>query len=162
MMNHALREFLSLSQEVENRTLLEVFRNLELERSVQKVLQNGKTETLEVTLSLPKRRVFEVNVVRISSLHDEKRVEGEIGPFSILAVFHEITKLKDLEKVRQDFVGNVSHEVRTPLTIIKGYAETLLEGTLKEEVAYSFIQVIKKTFLPIRKDCGRSSDAFKD
>jgi len=52
--------------------------------------------------------------------------------------------LKELEKVRQDFVANVSHELRTPLTTIKGYAETLLGGALKEEVAFQFVQVIKR------------------
>ena len=67
-----------------------------------------------------------------------KRVRGAI------AVFHDITRLKELEKVRQDFVANVSHELRTPLTTIKGYAETLLEGALKEEVAFQFVQVIKR------------------
>ena len=45
-----------------------------------------------------------------------------------IAVFHDITRLKRLEKVRQDFVANVSHELRTPLTTIKGYAETLLRA----------------------------------
>jgi two-component system phosphate regulon sensor histidine kinase PhoR len=61
-----------------------------------------------------------------------------------IAVFHDISRLKELEKIRQDFVANVSHELRTPLTTIKGYAETLLEGALKEEVAYQFVQVIKR------------------
>jgi two-component system phosphate regulon sensor histidine kinase PhoR len=61
-----------------------------------------------------------------------------------IAVFHEITRLKELERIRQDFVANVSHELRTPLTTIKGYAETLLEGALKEEVAFQFVQVIKR------------------
>jgi len=41
-------------------------------------------------------------------------------------------------------VANVSHELRTPLTTIKGYAETLLEGAIKEDVAFQFVQVIKK------------------
>jgi two-component system phosphate regulon sensor histidine kinase PhoR len=61
-----------------------------------------------------------------------------------IAVFHDISRLKELEKVRQDFVANVSHELRTPLTTIKGYAETLLDGALKEEVAFQFVQVIKR------------------
>lgn len=62
----------------------------------------------------------------------------------MLAVFHEMTRLKELKKIRQDFVANVSHELRTPLTTIQGYTETLLEGALKEEVAYQFVQIIKK------------------
>jgi two-component system phosphate regulon sensor histidine kinase PhoR len=61
-----------------------------------------------------------------------------------IAVFHDISRLKELERIRQDFVANVSHELRTPLTTIKGYAETLLEGALKEDVAFQFTQVIKK------------------
>jgi len=66
------------------------------------------------------------------------------GVRGAIAVFHDITRLKELEKIRQDFVANVSHELRTPLTTIKGYAETLLEGALKEEVAFQFVQVIKR------------------
>jgi two-component system phosphate regulon sensor histidine kinase PhoR len=61
-----------------------------------------------------------------------------------IAVFHDITRLKELEKIRQDFVANVSHELRTPLTTIKGYAETLLDGALKEDVALQFVSVIKR------------------
>lgn len=144
MVNQALREFLSLPSEVEYRTLLEIFRNLELERAIQKVIQNGMSETLEITLPQPQKRVFEVNVVRITSLPEGKGPEEKKESFSVLAVFHEITRLKELEKIRQDFVANVSHELRTPLTTIKGYTETLLEGALKEEVAHQFVQVIKK------------------
>jgi two-component system phosphate regulon sensor histidine kinase PhoR len=61
-----------------------------------------------------------------------------------IAVFHDISRLKELERVRQDFVANVSHELRTPLTTIKGYTETLLDGALREEVAPQFLQVIQK------------------
>ena len=61
-----------------------------------------------------------------------------------IAAFHDISRLKNLERIRQDFVANVSHELRTPLTTIKGYAETLLEGAWKEEVAFQFVQVIKR------------------
>ncbi len=144
MVNQALREFLSLPPEVEYRSLLEIFRNLELERAIQKVIQNGMSETLEIILPQPKKRVFEVNVVRISSLPERKGPEEKKESFSVLAVFHEMTRLKELEKIRQDFVANVSHELRTPLTTIKGYTETLLEGALKEEVAFQFVQIIKK------------------
>jgi two-component system phosphate regulon sensor histidine kinase PhoR len=62
-----------------------------------------------------------------------------------VAVFHDISDLKRLEKIRKDFVANVSHELKTPVTVIKGYAEALLDGlvTTDPERAVSFIEIIK-------------------
>ena len=143
MVNSALRQLMSLPPHVEDRTPLEIIRNAELERTLRQALEDGKSTTLELTLPSPEGKTFEVNVVGISpSL--EGMVEEEEGRRGVIAVFHDITRLKELEKIRRDFVANVSHELRTPLTTIKGYAETLLEGALKEEVASQFVQVIKR------------------
>ena len=58
-------------------------------------------------------------------------------------VLNDITKLRNLERVRRDFVSSVSHELRTPLTSIKGYTETLLEGAMDDpENARHFLQII--------------------
>ncbi len=58
--------------------------------------------------------------------------------------FHDITRLRQLEDMRKDFVANVSHEIKTPITAIKGFAETLLEGALEDkENAYKFLETIK-------------------
>ena len=63
----------------------------------------------------------------------------------IVLVFHDITELKKLEQVRKDFVANVSHELKTPVTSIKGFAETLLDGAMNErETLHSFLQIIQK------------------
>ena len=63
----------------------------------------------------------------------------------VVVVFHDITKLKRLEKTRKDFVANVSHELRTPVTSIKGFTETLLEGAYKDEaITYEFLTIIQK------------------
>jgi two-component system, OmpR family, phosphate regulon sensor histidine kinase PhoR len=63
----------------------------------------------------------------------------------ILLVFHDITELKKLEQVRKDFVANVSHELKTPITSIKGFTETLLEGAMdNKETLEAFLSIILK------------------
>ncbi|MGQ9638356.1 MAG: sensor histidine kinase [Thermodesulfobacteriota bacterium] len=142
IINEALRKFLALpSLYMRDRMTLEVIRNAELEEAIKRVIQSGQREVLEINLPSFGGKTFEVNVVGVPNLREEsgtKKIKG------VLAVFHDITRLKELEKIRKDFVANVSHELRTPLTTIKGYAETLLDGALKEEVAFQFVEVIKK------------------
>lgn len=61
----------------------------------------------------------------------------------IVLLFHDITELKRLEQMRKDFVANVSHELKTPITSIKGFAETLLDGAMKDEKALEhFLSII--------------------
>ena len=143
MVNDALRNVLSLTSDVADKMPLEVIRNAALEGAIRKALRDGESIALELNLNKSGEKTLEVNVVGIlpSSKGMDKDGEGIRGA---VAVFHDITRLKELEKIRQDFVANVSHELRTPLTTIKGYAETLLEGALKEEVASQFVQVIKR------------------
>jgi two-component system phosphate regulon sensor histidine kinase PhoR len=143
MINNALRNLLALSSDVADKMPLEVIRNAGLEAAIRKAIQDGKNMALEFTVPTPGRRTVEVNVVGITSSSQSVGGESE-GARGAIAVFHDITRLKELERIRQDFVANVSHELRTPLTTIKGYAETLLEGALKEEIASQFVQVIKK------------------
>jgi two-component system phosphate regulon sensor histidine kinase PhoR len=57
---------------------------------------------------------------------------GQPPPGAVL-VFHDITDLRRLERMRQDFVANASHELKTPLASIKAYTETLLDWALKDE-----------------------------
>jgi len=60
-------------------------------------------------------------------------------------VFHDLTRVKQLERTRQEFVANVSHELRTPLSLIKGYVETLLEGAKDNpEISTKFLQTIDR------------------
>ena len=143
MINEALRKLFSLSMEVVDKTPLEIIRNVELEAAIRKTIRDGKSSSFELTLPTSLGKIFEVNVVGIlPSLEGSRKTSKEMR--GAVAVFHDIGRLKELEKIRQDFVANVSHELRTPLTTIKGYAETLLEGALKEEVAFQFVQVIKR------------------
>jgi two-component system phosphate regulon sensor histidine kinase PhoR len=131
---------LPVSSDVADKTPLEIIRNAALESAIERVLQGGKSEAFEMEVPAAGGKTLEVNVVAISSASKES--DGTV--LGAIAVFHDITRLKGLEKIRQDFVANVSHELRTPLTTIKGYAETLLEGAIKEDVAFQFVQVINR------------------
>jgi two-component system, OmpR family, phosphate regulon sensor histidine kinase PhoR len=71
------------------------------------------------------RRYFEVAGSPIIGTQNEWK--------GVLLVFHEITEIKKLEQMRKDFVANVSHELKTPITSIKGFSETLLDGAMKDE-----------------------------
>lgn len=63
----------------------------------------------------------------------------------VLLVFHDITEIKKLEQMRKDFVANVSHELKTPITSIKGFSETLLEGAMNDKDSLElFLNIILK------------------
>jgi len=136
LVNEALQRLFAISSEVAEKTTLEVIRNVDLEEAIQEVLRHGIQKNFEITLPVSGEKTFEVNVSGIPSASTEMK--------GAIAVFHDITRLKELERARKDFVANVSHELRTPLAAIKGYVETLLEGAWREEVALSFIQVIQR------------------
>ena len=77
--------------------------------------------------------------LELHRLGAERIIDAQATPFrgggrsGIVAVLHDVTDLRRLERVRQDFVANVSHELKTPLTTIKGFVETLLDGALEDE-----------------------------
>ncbi|MFK4997249.1 sensor histidine kinase [Bacillus sp. N9] len=61
----------------------------------------------------------------------------------IIAVLHDVTNMRRLEKMRSEFVANVSHELKTPITSVKGFAETLLDGAMEDEALHrSFLTII--------------------
>lgn len=142
MVNEALERLFSLPQDVIGKSLLELIRHSELEDAIHQAIATEKRSTFDLILPSSPWKIVEVYVTPIAPVPRPERNGG--GMKGAIAVFHDISRLKELERVRQDFVANVSHELRTPLSTIKGYAETLLDGALKEEVAFSFLQVIKK------------------
>ena len=63
----------------------------------------------------------------------------------MVVVMHDITNLKKLENLRREFVANVSHELKTPITSIKGFIETLIEGAKNDEESLDmFLNIILK------------------
>jgi len=137
LMNPTLARMLQLEpKDTVGRKVLEIVRSVELKQIFDRVLEERKEvkATIEINLSSP--RVFEVVAV---PLDDSAPI-----PRGVVAVLHDITRLKELEAIRRDFVANVSHELRTPLTSIRGFAETLLEGGLEDEKHNRrFVEIIK-------------------
>ncbi|MFZ3590724.1 two-component system histidine kinase PnpS [Bacillus sp. DJP31] len=83
------------------------------------------------------RKHFEVYGAPIIGTNDEWK--------GIVLVFHDISEIKKLEQMRKDFVANVSHELKTPITSIKGFSETLLDGAMKDEkLTENFLTIILK------------------
>lgn len=71
--------------------------------------------------------------------------DGESKRMGSLVVMHNLTRINQLENIRQDFVANVSHELKTPITAIRGYVETLLDGAMNEpEEAKNFLKIIHR------------------
>ena len=115
-----------LSPEYDNiygKTLLEALRNLELQDLYNKFKQYKETATGEITLGGTNSIIMKVS---ISSFHGSDDID------KAMIVFHDITRLKKLEMIRTDFIANVTHEIRTPLTAIIGYLETIKSGNVKK------------------------------
>jgi len=97
-------------------------RNPQLLEAVDRVLAGGSGESIEQVFPVPVERVF---AIRIEPL-------GEDLPDAAVAVFHDLTALEQMEKMRTDFVANVSHELKPPLASLRGYIETL-QGPAKDD-----------------------------
>ncbi|MFZ2196733.1 MAG: ATP-binding protein, partial [Thermodesulfovibrionales bacterium] len=114
----------------------EVVRNHEFSDLIEEVRETRLPGMTEFSIEIPEEKYL---AVRVSPLFYK---ESDLSGF--VAVFHDITDIKKLEQVRKDFVANVSHELKTPITAIKGFADTLLDGALSDhENATRFVQTIK-------------------
>ena len=126
--------FTILRKDVEGKVFLEAIRNNDIAEVISAALKKGKSVSNEIALIYPVRRIFEVNATPI---FDNNVISG------CLVVVHDITEIRRLETVRSDFVANVSHELKTPLTSIKGFVETLLDGALDDkENNRNFLKII--------------------
>jgi two-component system phosphate regulon sensor histidine kinase PhoR len=106
------------SHRVEDLTLLEAVRSHELRAIMQKALRSRQLCNAEVTWRGKRLRTFDVLATPLP---------GDPPP-GVVLVLRDISEVKRLEQMRQQFIANVSHELKTPLSSIKAYAETLLAG----------------------------------
>jgi len=120
------------------KSILEIIRNLELLRFVEKTLKAGGQ--VEGTLTLARAGAPE----RVLQAHGILLTDSE-GLSGGLIVLHDVTRLLHLENLRRDFVANVSHELKTPITAIKGFVETLQDGAVADpDAAHRFLAVIAR------------------
>ncbi len=123
------------NKEAEGKFFLEAIRNNHIAEIIEQALKSSKFISQELNLSWPAEKVFQVNAM---PLLEDSRASG------CLLVVHDITELRKLEVMRRDFVANASHELKTPLTSIKGFVETLLDGAWEDkENSFRFLQIIQ-------------------
>lgn len=121
-------------EEAEGKLFLETIRNPEIAEIIQEALTAQKILSKELDIVWPVRRTFQINAAPI---FEAGAVMG------CLLVIHDITEIRRLETMRSDFVANVSHELKTPLTSIKGFVETLRDGAIDDrENARHFLEII--------------------
>ena len=134
--NQAFEQILELPQgSSQGKKLVEALRQAELVSAVRQVLPGGDEITGEVEVGTVRPRSFSVTAAPVRAA----------GASSAVLVLHDITELRRLERVRRDFVANVSHEFKTPLTAIQGFAETLLAGALDDMANRTrFVEIIRE------------------
>ena len=114
------------SKETQDKMYWEVIWNQEINDSIKEALFYKQAVRKEINIIGPQEFFFSMQISPVMD-RDNKLL-------SLIAIFHDITELKKLEKVRAEFVANVSHELKTPLTAIKGFVETL-KSSFKDDPA---------------------------
>ena len=137
-MNQAAGEMLRAHpSQAQGRTIQEVIRNVDLQNLVAKALSREEPVEEDVVLYAEEKRMLNGHS---TALYDE---DGH--RMGALLVLNDVTRLRKLENVRRDFVGNVSHEIKTPIAAIQGFVETLRDGAMENrEDAERFLGIIQK------------------
>ncbi len=136
--NRAAAEMLNISPALmKGRSILEAVRNRDLHRFITEALEDGNPREGDVVLHQVGEQILHSQCIPLNNTANHR-----IGT---LVVLHDVTRIRQLENMRRDFVANVSHEIKTPLTAIKGFVETLQNGTADTpEEQQKFLGIIKK------------------
>jgi two-component system phosphate regulon sensor histidine kinase PhoR len=138
-LNKAAARFFNVFQvdTAKGRSIEEVFRNVKLQKFITEVLEGRETRECEIAVQGTGTCYLQTRGTNLLGVQGER-----IGA---VVVFNDVSRLRRLENVRQEFVANVSHELKTPITAIKGFVETLLDGALDEpEEARRFLGIVAK------------------
>jgi len=133
--NPAFEQLYAQSRIATGTALLDVIRDSDVIDPIRAVLDQARARVAEITAP-DRKRQLQLTAVPIMQ-------NGEAS--GVVAVFHDISRLKQADEIRRDFVANVSHELRTPLSIFHGNLETLLEpGDLDEDETRHIYEVMKR------------------
>ena len=137
-LNRAAADLIGSRQaDVPGRSLQEVLRNADLRRFASRALRSDVPIEDDVVLHGEQEKILRI---RGTALRD-----GAGRSVGAVIVLNDITRFRHLENVRQDFVANVSHELKTPIASIKGFVETLLDGAVEHhDDALRFLKIIAK------------------
>jgi two-component system, OmpR family, phosphate regulon sensor histidine kinase PhoR len=137
LVNRTFETLFQIKSDLRGKTVMEALRQHELADLVVRAEKERQVFNFELKPVDRHERWLQVNAAAITNASGG--IEGTI------LVFHDLTRLKQLERQREEFVANVSHELRTPLSLIKGYVETLLDGAKENpEVADKFLKTIER------------------
>jgi two-component system phosphate regulon sensor histidine kinase PhoR len=138
MMNRAAGEMFNADpSEAQSRSVQEIIRNIDLQRFISGALSGD--------VSVEKDIVQYSGGERILNVHGTPLRDPDGNNVGALMVLNDVTHLRRLENIRRDFAANVSHEIKTPITAIKGFVETLRDGAVKDpEDSDRFLEIIEK------------------
>jgi two-component system phosphate regulon sensor histidine kinase PhoR len=137
-MNQAAAELIDVDPKKSKRKhIQEIVRNSELQKFVKKVLNSSDVVEADFEIRGPRERNLQARGTVLKDASDNK-----IGAVIVL---NDVTHIRRLENMRSDFVANVSHEIKTPITSIKGFVETLLAGAIHDpKDASRFLDIIAR------------------
>jgi two-component system phosphate regulon sensor histidine kinase PhoR len=136
--NDAVRKLFPFEGDIEGRTVAETVRNAELMEVIDEVIREEGPVSREISVAHPRELILMATAAPFYAYAVKEKLSG------VVMTLHDITRLKHLEEMRRDFVANVSHEIKTPITAIKGFAETLLDGAIDDrENSRKFLETIK-------------------
>ena len=134
--NQAAAELLGTeTRHATGRNIQEVLRNIDIQKFIEQTLASA--EPTETELSLP------IDEVKYCRLRGVSLAHNNPPQAAAVIVISDMTRIRKLENIRRDFVANVSHELKTPITSIKGFVETLLHGAVEDpDQARRFLDII--------------------
>ena len=133
----AAKKLLGIKGRCEGRPVAAASKDVKLDDVLQQAMRQGNIYTNEVAARTTEGRGHRPLRLYVSPMKQDDQVIGA------LAMIEDISELRSLEQVRTDFAANVSHELKTPLTSIRGFVETLMNGAIdRPELAHKFLKII--------------------